>query len=383
MRDEALEGLLARAVPFRLPLRVRFRGTKERVGLLLRGEGGRWGEWAPFGDHPPEHAARWLEAACEAAFGHWPGGVPGRERVPVAGIVPALPRGEAAALAREAVERGGCGTIKVKVGERGQTELEDLDRVAVVREALGGGAGGAAGRIRVDANGAWDVGEAAGRLARLDAVARGPDGRGPGLEFAEQPCRSLPDLVALRRRTRVPLAADEALRLDLALNPGASQKSKQIQLLTHAADVLVLKAIPLGGVAAGLALAARLREAWAERGLPPPPVVVSGSLDSSIGLASGLALAAALPGPLLACGLGTGLLLAGDLVEPKDSLVPREGNLPVLRPEPSPERLAEAGAAVDAGTADALRARLREAWVHARTLRAVGGLPPAPIPALD
>jgi O-succinylbenzoate synthase len=179
------------------------------------------------------------------------------------------------------------------------------------------------------------------------------------------------------------LAADEALRLDLALNPGASQKSKQIQLLTHAADVLVLKAIPLGGVAAGLALAARLREAWAERGLPPPPVVVSGSLDSSIGLASGLALAAALPGPLLACGLGTGLLLAGDLVEPKDSLVPREGNLPVLRPEPSPERLAEAGAAVDAGTADALRARLREAWVHARTLRAVGGLPPAPIPALD
>ena len=89
----------------------------------------------------------------------------------------------------------------------------------------------------------------------------------------------------------------------------------------EAADVAVLKVQPLGGVRACLRIAEDI-------GLP---VVVSSALETSVGIAAGVALAAALPDLPYACGLATVQLLTDDVaVAP---LLPVDGALPVLRPE--------------------------------------------------
>ncbi|MGE0817069.1 MAG: o-succinylbenzoate synthase [Candidatus Nanopelagicales bacterium] len=308
------------AIPFALPLARRFRGTTVREGVLLR-VGDRWGEWAPFDDYGDVVAARWLAAALEQAAGEWP--APVRASVPVNAIVPALDPAEVAALVVDAVQADGCTTIKVKVGERGQTFADDVARVAEVRAALDD-SGAADGLIRVDVNGAWTVQEAAERLDVLADVAL-------GLEYAEQPCATQLELAELRTRTAVPIAVDEGVRLSDDLDDRA------LDLVRDAADVVILKAIPLGGVRRSLALAERVGR----------PVVVSGSLDSSVGLAAGLALAASLPDLRHACGLGTGRLLAADLV-PR-TLLPEDGRLSVVRPDPD---LALLSAAADRMGAD-------------------------------
>ena len=102
----------------------------------------------------------------------------------------------------------------------------------------------------------------------------------------------------------VPLAADESIRR--AEDPLAVRAA-------GAADIVVLKAQPLGGVRAALAVA----EAC---GLP---VVVSSAVETSVGLAAGLALAAALPELRYACGLATMSLLTGDVTA--DPLVAEAG----------------------------------------------------------
>ncbi len=87
--------------------------------------------------------------------------------------------------------------------------------------------------------------------------------------------------------------------------------------LAGAADIAVIKCTPLGGVRRAL----RVAEAC---GLP---CVVSSALETSVGLAAGLALAAALPELPYACGLATVQLLADDVaVRP---LLPVDGALPV------------------------------------------------------
>ena len=306
------------AVPFALPLARRFRGTEVREGVLLRvGDG--WGEWAPFPEYDDATAARWLAAALEQAVGDWP--QPVRTSVPVNAIVPALPADQAAALVLDAVAVDGCTTIKVKVAERGQQFADDVARVAAVREALDD-AGAAEGRIRVDVNGAWSVDDAVERLEVLDDVAL-------GLEYAEQPCAGLDELAELRSRTSVRIAVDEGVRL------AGTVDDALVERIRLAADVVVLKAIPLGGVRPALAVAELV-------GLP---AVVSSSLDSSVGLASGLALAAALPSLEHACGLGTGRLLAADTAA--RTLVPEDGRLSVVRPLPDDAALAAAAARLD------------------------------------
>ena len=99
----------------------------------------------------------------------------------------------------------------------------------------------------------------------------------------------------------------------------------------EAADVVVLKVQPLGGVRACLRLAE-------EVGLP---VVVSSALESSVGIAAGLALAAALPELPYACGLATVHLFERDTVP--DPLLPVDGHLEVRRPEPTVDSLGRRG----------------------------------------
>ncbi|TNM70027.1 O-succinylbenzoate synthase [Streptomyces sp. NP160] len=300
-----LEELLAGAAVVSLPLRVRFRGIDVREAVLLRGRAG-WGEFAPFAEYDDETAAAWLAAGVEAAWTGWP--APLRERVGVNATVPAVP----AERVPEVLARfPGCTTAKVKVAERGQGLADDLARVAAVREVLAGRADGG-GRVRVDANGGWTVDEAARALTALVSA----PGQGP-LQYAEQPCAGVDELVALRERLArdgvvVPVAADESIRR--AADPLAVVRA-------GAADVAVLKVPPMGGVRAVLALAEQLRAAGLARHGRAVPVVLSSALDTAVGLSAGLAAAAALPlapgEEQLASGLGTGSLFAADVAAPR------------------------------------------------------------------
>jgi len=271
-----------------LPLRTPLGGLPYRDVVLREGPSG-WGEMSPLPGYPcdPARAAAAME---EAAFGTWPPAV--RDEIPVNGIVPAVGPDEAAALAGEARAQG-ITTVKVKVGGPG-----DIDRVAAVRDALG-----PAGAIRVDANGAWDVDTALATIARLARF---------GLELVEQPVASIDDLAVVRRRLggSVAIAADECVR--------SVDDARRLRRM-EAADVLVLKVQPLGGVAAALAVAEAA-------GLP---ALVSSMFETSVGLAAGVALAAALPDLPYACGLGSAGLLVVDVAA--DPLVAVDGMLPVRR----------------------------------------------------
>ncbi|WP_434809839.1 o-succinylbenzoate synthase [Microbacterium sp. bgisy189] len=278
-----------------LPLVTRFRGVETREALLLRGPEG-WSEFSPFVEYDDTEAATWLAAAIDFGWREQP--APVRDRIPVNATVPAV---TADAVPGVLARFDGCRTAKVKVAERGQRLADDVARVRAVREAMG-----PEGRIRVDANGGWNLDEAehaVHALAEFD------------LEYVEQPCASVDELAQLRTRIRymgIPVAADESVRK--ADDPLAVARA-------GAADLIVVKAQPLGGIARAL-------EIVADAGLP---AVVSSALDTSVGLSMGVALAASLPDLEFDCGLGTASLLAADVTA--SPLTPRGGGLPVARVE--------------------------------------------------
>lgn len=283
---------------FTIPMPTRFRGVTVREGVLWQGPAG-WTEWNPFWDYADAEALPWLDAADDAANLDWP--TPVRTRIPVNCTVPAI----GPDAARAVVTAGhGCRTAKVKVAESGQTLDEDVARVAAVRDALGAG-----GRVRVDANGGWTLVQARTALKELAAF---------DLEYVEQPCRTVAELGAVRSWGLAPVAADESIRR--ARDPLAVARA-------GAADIAVLKVSPLGGVRACLDIAERA-------GLP---VVVSSAVDTSVGLAAGLALAAALPDLPYACGLGTRALLGADVVDGRSSGWPVNGELGVGRRQVDPD----------------------------------------------
>lgn len=305
-----------------LPLRTRFRGVDHREIALVRGPEG-WTEFSPFLEYGAVESASWLRAALDYGWSAPP--TPLRDRIPVNATVPAVDPSEVAAVL---ASYHGCRTAKVKVAERGQTLADDVARVAEVRRVLG-----PEGRIRVDANGGWNLDEAEHAVHALAVV---------DLEYVEQPCASVDELAELRRRVKymgIPIAADESVRK--AADPLAVARAS-------AADLLVIKAQPLGGVRRALALTA-------EAGLP---AVVSSALDSSVGLAMGAALAASLPELPYDCGLGTASLLAADVTE--RPLRPVDGVISVERVEVSEALLARH--AVSPDRLDWWRARLRETY---------------------
>ncbi|MGI6874432.1 o-succinylbenzoate synthase [Amycolatopsis sp. 3B14] len=301
---------------YAIPLRNRFREITVREGVLLRGPAG-WGEFCPFADYDDRESAPWLAAAVEASELGWP--APVRDRVEVNTTVPVV----GAEAAYEMVAASGCRTAKVKVADPRASIVEDCERVAAVRDALGPG-----GAIRVDANTAWEVDTAVKAIRELDRAAG-------GLEYVEQPCPSIDELAAVRRKVDVRIAADESIRR--AEDPLRVAVAK-------AADVAVIKVAPLGGVRRALEVAEAA-------GLP---CVVSSAVETSVGLAAGLALAGALPELEFACGLGTMSLLTDDTTS--HSLSPVDGYLPVLRQAPEPDRAAETAA--DEATAKAWLDRL-------------------------
>lgn len=313
---------------FALPLKHPFRGVSVREGVLFQGPNG-WAEFAPFVDYDDELAGRWLTAAIEQAYGEWP--ALKRPVVPVNAIIPVVDEATTRLFVEEALAVG-ITTMKTKVGAVDFNE--DVARVASIREALDDA--GVAGAIRIDTNQQWRLEQAIDRLAVLDAIA-------DGLEYAEQPVADPEELRALHRAIDVRIAVDESIRL--AADPDAA-----VAAMRDVADVVVLKSIPLGGVRRAVALAEQTEL----------PVVVSGSLDTRVGLTSGLWLAGALPELSFACGLATHALLAAD-VAPTDVV---DGTIAVQRVTPS--TLDPAGLVTDAMVAD-WRARFERAWKYADT----------------
>jgi O-succinylbenzoate synthase len=315
-----LTDLLATSRVVSIPLRQRFRGIDTREAMLIEGPEG-WTEFSPFTEYDDEEASAWLAGAID--FG-WNATPPlWHASVAVNATLPAVAADRVAGV----LDRfAGCRTVKVKVAEAGQTLADDVARVAAARDYVG-----VEGRIRVDANGLWNVDEAEHAIHALAEY---------DLEYVEQPCTSLDELWQVRQRVKymgVPVAADESVRR--AADPLTVARQE-------AADILVVKAQPLGGITRVLGLAA-------QAGLP---LVVSSALETSVGISMGLHLAAALGELPFDCGLATVNLLSGDVT--RDSLVPVDGRVEVRRVEPDARLLDEHAASAD-----------RTEWWNARLQR--------------
>ena len=296
----SLADLLETARVVALPMTTRFRGVDVREALLFEGPQG-WAEFSPFAEYADAEASVWLAASVDYAWSTQPTAL--RESIPVNATVPAV---DAARVPDVLARFPGCRTAKVKVADPGQHLSDDVDRVRAVRDALG-----PEGRVRIDANAAWNVDEAERALHALAEF---------DLEYAEQPCATVAELAELRARVKhmgVPIAADESIRK--AEDPIAVARA-------GAADLVVVKAQPLGGVRRALDIVAAA-------GLP---AVVSSALDTAVSLSQGAALAAALPALDYDCGLGTGALFTEDVAD----LSPVGGAISVGRVTPDPTRIA-------------------------------------------
>lgn len=289
-----LEELLENSHVVRLPMRVKFRGITQREALLIQGPAG-WGEFSAFTEYQAEEASRWLAAGIEAAYQAFP--EPLRTKIPVNATLPAVHASEVGAV----LERYDAPhTIKIKVAEQGQGLADDIARVAEARRLY------PQAELRVDANMGWDINQAVHALKELSQF---------DLQYAEQPVPGIIGLAKVREQLRnagveLKIAADEAVR--------KHTDPLEVSRL-GAADLMVIKAQPLGGINAVLEIAQQAEL----------DVVVSSALDTSVGLAQAAALASALPELPYACGLSTGTLLADDVCA--DPLLATAGYLPVRR----------------------------------------------------
>lgn len=270
--------------------------------VLLEGAAG-WGEASPLPDYPCEPEAARM-AAVEAATRPFPERV--RDRVQVNALV-ATADFDPGSLA-------GFEAVKVKM-----RSPDDVDLVAKVRDAVGPRVG-----LRVDANGVWDTDT---------AIAVGHSLAGLGVELFEQPVPTLDDLAVVRRACSIPIAADESIR-----GVADARRARRI----HAADAVVLKVQPLGGVRAALAVAEAA-------GMPALPTSM---METSVGLLAGLALACALPE--LPWGAGLATLPPGGIDVTARPLVAADGALawrPVVPDRALLERYAVAPSSIQAVSA--------------------------------
>ena len=288
---EIKDQILKTARVLSIPMRVRFRGVETREVLLFEGPYG-WAEWSPFPEYLDEEASIWLQAAIEWGFTDFP--ELELKTVKVNATLPAVNN------IKEALDPfGSFDVVKIKVAEKNQSLEDDLNRIREVRKLY------PTTRIRLDANGGYDI-ETALKLAQILHKENTP------LEYLEQPVKTIAELAELRLKLRtlgIKIAADESVRK--VSDPLAVAQA-------HAADFLVLKAAPLGGITNAIAIAQ-------EAGLP---VIVSSALETSVGLSMGAYLAAKLNSGYPS-GLATAALLTQDVKD--QPLLPINGEIPVTR----------------------------------------------------
>ncbi len=189
--------------------------------------------------------------------------------------------GEAAHAARQA----GFACIKLKVGMERDLESERA-RVALVRESLDPEV-----LLRLDANGAWSPSEAIRMIGSLSRYQ---------LDLVEQPIApgDPKDMAAVRSAVSVPIAADEDV-----IDEAAALRLVE----ANAVDCLVVKLMVVGGPRAAMRIAEIAKRARIS-------TIITTSIESGVGVAAALHVAAAVPGQLLPCGLATGSFLAEDMV---------------------------------------------------------------------
>jgi len=302
---EIKEQILGTAKVLAIPMRTKFRGLTTREVLLFEGPNG-WAEWSPFTEYEDEEASIWLKAAIEWAFGDIP-----KTDVKTIKVNATLPAVKDVQKALEPF--GKFEVVKIKVAEPGQTLQDDIDRIHQVREHYPDA------RIRLDANGNWDI-ETAIKIAKIIYQENFP------LEYLEQPVKTIAEMAELKLKIQdfnIKIAADESVRK--VSDPLAVAQA-------NAADILVLKAAPLGGINNALAIAK-------EAGLP---VVVSSALETSVGISMGVHLAALIKSDF-ASGLATAALLKEDVTE--TPLIPINGEIQVGRIEISIDKLQTLSAA--------------------------------------
>lgn len=281
-----------------LPLKTRFRGLQSRELLLFRGQ--RWAEFCPFSEYPDSEAKAWLAAAIEWASGSVP--EPKRTRVPINATLPAVPIED---VENVLTTFGEFRTVKIKVAEAGQDSATDIARINRVTELFPDV------NIRLDANGAWSI-SAAIEFARAILET------GCKIQYFEQPVATIDELSQLREKFHnlelgIAIAADESIR----------RVTDPLEVIRkQAADILILKNSPLGGIEKSLEIV----------NASDLDVVISSALESSIGLQSGLHLAASLEKLELDCGLGTAVLFEEDIVT--EPLLPINGYIELREVEP-------------------------------------------------
>lgn len=298
----ALSQLLASAHVVSLGQHTQFRGVNHREALLFQGPNG-WAEFSPFLEYPDDEAANWLAAAIEFAFSPLP--KPIRNSVAVNATLPAV----AAADVPGVLQRfGKISTIKIKVAEPGQTIEDDIARITAAAEFA------PLATLRLDANGGYTIDQALDLVQQLNELLF-------EIDYFEQPVATIAELAELRLKLKtqgIKIAADESVR-----------KVSDPIAVAHAgaADILVLKAAPLGGITRSLQIAA-------EANLP---AVISSALETSVGISMGAYLAACLPELNFDCGLGTASLLVDDITE--QPLIAVDGKIDVRRVDVSQQKL--------------------------------------------
>ena len=212
----------------------------------------------------------------------------------------AVERDDEAADEARAARKAGFTCVKLKAGIAGSME-EECRRVAAVRRALGPDV-----QLRIDANGAWSVEQAIATIKALDEFR---------LEFVEQPVAAsdLEGLRRVRQAVRTAIASDESI---------TSLDAARRVLELEAVQFLVVKPMVVGGLRPAMEIADVARQAGVA-------TVITTTIDAGVGTAAALHLAAALPEDAPACGLATGVLLAGDIV--REPLPVREGRMTLPR----------------------------------------------------
>jgi o-succinylbenzoate synthase len=188
---------------------------------------------------------------------------------------------EPAAVAADALRwaEDGFTTFKLKLGAG-----EDAGQVRAVREAMGPEA-----RIRVDANGTWDVETAKRTLAELEPL---------DIELAEQPVATLEQAAEVAETTSIPIAGDESVE---------SRADAERALSMGACGLAGVKLSKVGGPEEAIEIAEVL------------PSYISSALDGPVGIAAAAQVAQTLretsgsDGVELAHGLATQRLFASTI----------------------------------------------------------------------
>jgi o-succinylbenzoate synthase len=273
------ETALANLKTFRIELNESMRGESYREGVLIKGDFG-WSEFAPFAYHSLEHATRWLQAALEMAWTELE--KPLSKQVAVNAISTSANPEKSIAILNET----GCTTLKIKLtGLDINKDLILLKQIAQVKPET---------TFRIDFNGSLDVKNS---LQYFDGFSD------LNIEYVEQPCKTVEEVAELKKESQIKIAIDENLRLapdstDLVL----------IEKICEIADYVVLKPIPIGGINRFNIISEAVRKFGKK-------VVVSGSMDTSIGLyMSALAQSINSQSSNLVAGAGTGSMIRSDVV---------------------------------------------------------------------